>query len=246
MLILGHRGASKAHPENTLEAFAAAYEGGAQGLEFDVRADVNGVPVLSHDRSLLRRARKLRNVDELTVAELKKLDVGNGYAMPTLAEALEFCGGRGFLDIEVKQPGIERAVLDELASYRGAWAISSFEWDSLAAFRALDRDVDLWLLTKKFNDELFDAAKRLNASTIAMKHTQLNEASVARTRQKGLSVFAWTVNDAGEAQRLADLGIDALCTDVPELLYMLGDSEGSKASSAVLIGGDDAVRRRGN
>jgi glycerophosphoryl diester phosphodiesterase len=46
MLILGHRGASKAHPENTLQAFAAAYEGGAQGLEFDVRADANGVPAI--------------------------------------------------------------------------------------------------------------------------------------------------------------------------------------------------------
>ena len=71
VLILGHRGASKAHPENTLQAFAAAYEGGAQGLEFDVRADVNGVPVISHDRSLERRASDARNVDELTVDELK-------------------------------------------------------------------------------------------------------------------------------------------------------------------------------
>jgi len=225
MLILGHRGASKAHPENTLQAFAAAYEGGAQGLEFDVRADVNGVPVLSHDRSLLRRAHKRRNVDELTVAELKSFNVGNGYTMPTLAEALEFCGGRGFLDIEVKLPGIEHAVLKELEGYRGSWAISSFEWDSLAAFRALDRSVDLWLLANKFNDDLFETARRISASTIAMKHTQLNEASVARARQQGLGVMGWTVNDAGEAQRLADLGVDALCTDVPELLYMLGGAK---------------------
>jgi glycerophosphoryl diester phosphodiesterase len=222
MLILGHRGASKAHPENTLQAFAAAYEGGAQGLEFDVRADVNGVPVISHDRSLERRAGDPRNVDELQVEELKGLDVGNGYRLPTLAETLELCGGRGFLDIEVKQAGIEQHVLNELAGYRGAWAISSFDWNSLAAFRRLDHNVQLWLLAMQFNDALFDTARQLAAKGVAMHHSQLNEASVASLRQKGLSVLAWTVNDAGEAQRLADLGIDALCTDIPELLYMMG------------------------
>lgn len=225
MLILGHRGASKAHPENTLQAFAAAYEGGAQGLEFDVRADVNGVPVLSHDRSLERRAGDRRNVDELTVEELKSFDVGNGYRIPTLAETLELCGGRGFLDIEVKQAGIEQAVLDELAGYRGAWAISSFDWSSLAAFRKLDPNVELWLLAMQFNDALFDTARQIAARGVAMHHSQLNEASVSSTRQRGLGVLAWTVNDAGEAQRLADLGIDALCTDVPELLYMLGGAK---------------------
>jgi glycerophosphoryl diester phosphodiesterase len=225
MLILGHRGASKAHPENTLEAFAAAYEGGAQGLEFDVRADVNGVPVLSHDRSLERRAGDPRNVDELTVEELKTLDMGQGYRMPTLAETLELCGGRGFLDIEVKQAGIEQAVLNDLSGYRGAWAISSFDWSSLAAFRKLDRNVELWSLAMQFNDALFDTARQIAAKGVAMHHSQLNESSVASCREKGLGVLAWTVNDAGEAQRLADLGIDALCTDVPELLYMLGGAK---------------------
>ncbi len=225
MLILGHRGASKAHPENTLEAFAAAYEGGAQGLEFDVRADVNGVPVISHDRSLERRAGDPRNVDELTVEELKTLDVGNGYSMPTLEETLELAGGRGFLDVEVKQAGIEAAVLKELAGYRGAWAISSFDWSSLVSFRKLDRTVELWLLAVQFNDALFDTARQISAKGVAMHHSQLNEASVASARQKGLGVLGWTVNDAGEAQRLTDLGIDALCTDVPELLYMLGGAK---------------------
>ncbi|MEZ4625957.1 MAG: glycerophosphodiester phosphodiesterase family protein [Thermomicrobiales bacterium] len=129
MLILGHRGASSAHPENTLEAFAAAYEGGAQGLEFDVRGDANNVPVLSHDRSLERRAGDARNVEELTVAELKSLDVGQGYKIPTFAEALTLAGGRGFLDIEVKQAGIEKEILAAVKGYRGQWGISCFDWD---------------------------------------------------------------------------------------------------------------------
>ena len=222
MLILGHRGASSAHPENTLEAFAAAYEGGAQGLEFDVRGDANNVPVLSHDRSLQRRAGDARNVDELTVAELKTLDVGQGYKIPTFAEALTLAGGRGFLDIEVKQAGIEREILEAVKGYRGQWGISCFDWDCLATFRSLDRDVKLWLLAINFSDSLFETASKLGTVGIAMHHSQLNEATMAQAANAGLSVIAWTVNDAAEAQRLADLGCYGLCTDVPELLYMIG------------------------
>jgi glycerophosphoryl diester phosphodiesterase len=222
MLVLGHRGASAAHPENTLEAFAAAYEGGAQGLEFDVRGDVNNVPVVSHDRSLERRAGDPRNVDELTIEELKTLDVGQGYHLPTLAEALTLAGGRGFLDIEVKQPGIEKEILAALNGYRGQWGISSFDWSTLETFRSLDRGVELWLLSMSFSDSLISTAAKLNAVGIAMHHSQLNEASMAQAEEAGLSVIAWTVNDAAEAQHLADLGCFALCTDVPELLYMTG------------------------
>ena len=222
MLILGHRGASSAHPENTLEAFAAAYEGGAQGLEFDVRGDSANVPVLSHDRSLERRAGDPRNVDELPLAELKTFDVGQGYHMPTLAEALALAGGRGFLDIEVKQAGIEREILAVLDGYRGQWGISSFDWVSLETFRSLNREVKLWLLATNFSGAVFETAARLNAIGIAMHHSQLNESTMAQCGEAGLSVIAWTVNDAAEAQRLADLGVHAICTDVPELLYMIG------------------------
>lgn len=222
MLILGHRGASSAHPENTLEAFAAAYEGGANGLEFDVRGDRNNVPVLSHDRSLERRANDGRNVDELTVDDLKRLDVGQGYKLPTLAEALSLVGGRGFLDIEVKQAGIEREILDVLTGYRGDWGISCFDWDCLATFRSLDSDIKLWLLSTHVSDALFETARSLNAIGLALHHSQINEAAMARANGAGLSVIAWTVNDAAEAQRLADLGCFGLCTDVPELLYMIG------------------------
>lgn len=222
MLILGHRGASSAHPENTLEAFAAAYEGGANGIEFDVRADANNLPVISHDRSLTRRAGDPRNVDELTVEELKMLNVGQGYRMPTLAETLTLAGGRGFLDIEVKQAGIEREVLDAMTGYRGDWGISSFDWDCLGAFRAIDRNVKLWLVARTFSDSLYRTARDLHAVGIAMHHNSLNEAAMTQCGEAGLSVIGWTVNDAAEAQRLADLGCFALCTDVPELLFMIG------------------------
>jgi glycerophosphoryl diester phosphodiesterase len=219
MLILGHRGASVAEPENTLESFAAAFNAGADGLEFDVRTSLDGVPVLSHDRShdrsLERRAGDARNIDEMTLAEIKTIDAGRGYRVPTLAETLELCAGRGFLDIEVKQPGIEQQVLDTLEGYAGAWAISSFDWHSLVEFRRRSATIELWPLAVQFSDALFDVAAEIGATGIAMHHSQIDEVTSAGCENQRFQLIAWTVNDREEADRLRTLGIFALCTDVP-------------------------------
>lgn len=221
MLILGHRGASKAHPENTLVAFAAAYDAGADGLEWDVHATADGVPVLTHDRSLARRTGEDRNVDEMSLDEVKKLNAGNGEQIPTFAEALALCAGRGYLDIEVKQSGIEKPVLDALAAYEGAWGISSFDWSSLVAFRDLSDAADLWLLAIQTNPALFETASRINAKGVALHFSAINAERVTELHKAGLQIFAWTVNDEAEAKRLNDLGIEGLITDVPETIKPL-------------------------
>ena len=221
VLILGHRGASKAHPENTLAAFAAAYDAGADGLEWDVHATADGVPVLTHDRSLARRTGDDRNVDEVTLEQIKQLDAGNGETIPTFAEALALCAGRGYLDIEVKQAGIETAVLDVLKDYEGAWGISSFDWTSLVTFRELSADAELWLLAMKTDQSLFETAARINAKGVALHFSAIIAESAAALNDAKLQIFAWTVNDPDEAKRLDNMGIEGLITDVPETIKPL-------------------------
>ena len=221
MLILGHRGASKAHPENTLIAFQAAYEANADGLEWDVHATSDGIPVLTHDRSLARRTGDVREVDMVTLDELKALDAGGGQQIPTLAEALALCDGRGYLDIEVKQSGIEQRVLDDLADYKGAWGISSFDWSSLVAFRELSDTAELWLLSIQVNRSLLETAERIHSKGVALYFQAIDAQTVAVLHGAGLQIFAWTVNDEAEAKRLADLGIEGLITDVPETIKPL-------------------------
>ena len=48
-LVLGHRGASHACPENTLAAFAQARAFGADGVELDVRRTADDRLVVHHD-----------------------------------------------------------------------------------------------------------------------------------------------------------------------------------------------------
>ena len=51
-LVFGHRGASAAAPENTVEAFSKARALGADGVELDVRRSADGVLMVHHDAEI--------------------------------------------------------------------------------------------------------------------------------------------------------------------------------------------------
>ena len=78
-LIIGHRGASALAPENTLAAFARAFDDGADGIELDVRLARDGVPVVIHDPSLSHTGRLKARVARLTSESLGQTDVGSSF-----------------------------------------------------------------------------------------------------------------------------------------------------------------------
>jgi glycerophosphoryl diester phosphodiesterase len=52
-------------------------------------------------------------------------------------------------------------------------------------------------------------------------HTDINPQSVAEARALGLKLGAWTVDDPAVMRTLVALGLDAICTDRPDLLAAL-------------------------
>ena len=124
-LRLAHRGDSRRAPENTLAAFLAAIAvPGCDGLEFDVRASADGVPVVIHDETLKRVQGVNARVDELSAEALER------HGVPSLADVLAAVPRRAFLDVELKlYPG--RGAVDALTAGRGPGleraVISSFE-----------------------------------------------------------------------------------------------------------------------
>ncbi|HEV7903027.1 MAG TPA: glycerophosphodiester phosphodiesterase family protein [Pyrinomonadaceae bacterium] len=80
-LVVGHRGASKVAPENTLAAFERALFDGADGIEFDVRLARDSVPVVIHDATL-RRTSALHldaPIASLSSAALSAIDAGTWF-----------------------------------------------------------------------------------------------------------------------------------------------------------------------
>jgi glycerophosphoryl diester phosphodiesterase len=218
-LIYAHRGSSALHPENTLRAFRHALTVGVGGIELDVHATVDGIPVVIHDRDVKRTTDGSGYVDEISLTSLRTFDAGDGERVPTLAEALELVGGACHLDIEIKRNRIERAILDVLAQHpETRWAISSFDWDTLRTVRRLDPEAELWPLGEQFDDELIAVAAELGSPAVALFAGAYTPESARKLRGAGLRVMVWTVNDVSEARRVGDLGAFALCTDDPERL----------------------------
>jgi glycerophosphoryl diester phosphodiesterase len=219
MRIYAHRGTSATDPENTLRAFRRALEIGADGIELDVHATSDHIPVIIHDRNVARTTNGQGNVDELPLVALSQLDAGDGETVPTFDAVLNLVGDRLHLDVEIKQAGIEREVLAVLARHPNArWAISSFDWNILRAIRSLSADAELWLLAISVGDELFTTARELNATAVALHALAYTKESSARLTDAGLDVVIWTVNDVAGAARVRDLGAAGLCTDDPEAI----------------------------
>src|SRR5215211_5905099 len=217
MLIYAHRGASANHPENTLRAFRHALAVGVDGIELDVHATADGIPVVIHDRDVGRTTDGAGFVDDIPLARLETFDAGDGERVPTLAEVLALVGDAALLDVEIKGTGIERAVLDVLAQYPAVtWAISSFAWDTLRAVRRLDPFAEVWPLAERVGDDLLAIAAELASPIVSLFTGAYTAETAARLHNAGLRAVVWTVNDPREARRVTDLGAFALCTDDPQ------------------------------
>src|SRR6186997_3719857 len=92
--VICHRGASEFAHENTLEAYRATFELGADGNEIDIRRTKDGVLVCFHDDMLDRILDVYGDASELTWDELKKARYrnpgrfGEQCRIPTLVEVL--------------------------------------------------------------------------------------------------------------------------------------------------------------
>ena len=136
--------------------------------------------------------------------------------MPTFEEVVALVNGRLDFDVEIKSRDCEAAVLDVLARHPNTKAaISSFEWDVLANVRALDPEMELWVLTHFVTDETISAGRRVGATTLALEYFAISETSMEQARNAGFEVMAWTVNDPALVGPLLDAGVTNLISDDP-------------------------------
>ena len=229
-LVLGHRGASADAPENTLAAFRLAVEQGADGVELDVWRCRSGEVVVAHDEDLLRVAGSPLRIPDAGLRDLRAVDVGawkgrrwSGERIPLLAEVLEALPG-AVVNVELKSRGrdlgLARAAAEVVWRARaGARVIvSSFDWRLVAAFRLASPDVATGLLfdaTRAWNLRVWAGIRSLRPAAV---HPDLALATDERVRAwtaRGLAVNVWTVDDPGEAARLARAGAAALISNAP-------------------------------
>jgi glycerophosphoryl diester phosphodiesterase len=222
--IISHAACKGHAPENTLLGVRRAIELGADGIEIDVHASRDGVPVLIHDETVDRTTDGSGAVSQMTLARLRRLDAGDGERVPTLAEALDLTRGRVILVVEVKQAGIERRVLRVVRDQKALndCVVHSFNPQVVSRFRALEPALPAALLTAGLNvadwDQLFAFALSLSAQGVSVFFPKVDAGLVRRARLRELSFYTWTVNEIDDMRRMRDCGVDAIITDYPDRL----------------------------
>ena len=224
MRLIAHRGRSAAgHPDNTLAAFAAALDEGADMVECDVHRLADGSLACFHDDTIVGLP-----LAELSHAELETLA---GFAVPRLEEVAQLCRDRGAgLDLELKAGGCAVDALAAVAGLDDLW-VKAFHDEIVREVLAAQPDVHVGLLLgvprgglRLRLSELFPA-RRLRACSarfVAPNWRLLRLGFLRRMRRAGFPVLAWTVNDFRQAQALASAGVAAIATDRPaELRPML-------------------------
>lgn len=248
--LLAHRGLAVDAPENTLLAFLKALAAGATYLETDVHASKDGVAVLSHDPNLRRTAGRKLKVSDLTLKELRAIDLGEGQTFSTLAELLDaFPEARFNIDIkslDAAKPAAE-AILKARAT--GRVLITSFNRKRRhAAVRLMPGvasspspgEIMIAVLGAKLRISVLVrfAFRHVTAVQVPVRGAGIRIATrgvIKRFHAAGLEVHIWTINDVATMKRLLDLGVDGLFTDRIDLaLGLLGKTtpiEGSAASA---------------
>jgi len=227
-LVLGHRGARHAAPENTFAAFELARTEGADGIELDVRLDAEGNVIVLHDPALTRvtGGASTERAQDVPLARLLTLDVGGGERVPLLRDVLHWVREQdACVNVELKsdlrdRAGLVRRVAELLArepELSERVLLSSFHPGMvLALARALPGFDVNWLVHAK--QRVFRGAPAwhcLGAAGVNPEHTLLSLGRVRAWRRQGALLGTWTVNDPQLAAAYAAFGVDAVISDCP-------------------------------
>lgn len=233
--IIGHRGGSESAPENTLAAFRSGFADGADGVELDFRCTSDGRLIVSHDATLKRCGGVDLEISHTTFDELRKVNIadwgkwrGRGFnePVPTLDEALATLppGRRFYLHCYTGRLEIHKVRDAILRSHVRPEDITliCFERGPCATFKKLlPQSKALWLLsrnatqaTEESIQQWIRAAQDDHLDGLSFNYQfPLTKELAQKLHSVGLEVHAWTVNDAGVAQRLVGVGIDSVTTD---------------------------------
>ncbi|HLJ53643.1 MAG TPA: glycerophosphodiester phosphodiesterase [Chthonomonadaceae bacterium] len=224
---VGHRGAPREFPANTMRGFHRAVELGCEMVECDVRRAACGALVLAHDPIVADRNGRAFTVGNLTANALARLDLGAGEGVPELTVLTEWAAGRCAVmaDMKCDDDGVEKAVEAALSPLgRDAKLVAGAGAASRARFRAIDSHLPLSLsLDALSSDHEFDILlAAADTEAVTWHFRLLTPARIEALHARGIQVYAWTVDDPAAMTQLAEFGTDGIISNRPDLLAGVG------------------------
>ena len=217
---IGHRGAKRELPENTLAAFRRAFERGADAVELDVHATRDRVVVIHHDPELGADFGPLggRAIAGLDWIDLEGMGMPSDLAVPTLAQLLAIVPTSATAYVEIKGERIEGLVADVIRASPTRCAVHSFDHEAVRRMREIAPEIPRGILFDRPPADVVASMVETGARDVWPEWRLIDRALVDRVHEAGGRVIAWTVNRADAAADLAAIGVDGLCTDDVRLL----------------------------
>lgn len=238
VVIIAHRGASHVAPENTLAAIKKAIELGAEYAEVDVYQTKDGELVLLHDEKLERTTSIKGKIWDLTLEELKQLDIGSwfgkefkGEPIPTLREAIQLVKGKIKLNIEIKikreEPEIVQKVIGLIRAeeFEKDCVVTSFDRKTVEEVKKIAPDIETgFIFDKEYPAGIFEGSW----DALCCDYRLVNREFVRKARESKKIVYAWTANSRRVMRKLIDLKIDGIITNRPGLLKKVLSKQSKK------------------
>jgi len=221
MKVFAHRGASGNYPENTKSAIKAALDIEVNGIEVDLQSAKDAYVVI-HDSWLDRTTNGQGKVSNYTLAQLKSLDAGQGEQIPSLQDLFSWNNHQTLLNIELKHT-FELAKLVSTINYnlsngkisKENLLISSYDHHQLKFMKHELSWLKIGALTSSIPLDYAKFAQDLNAFSIHIDKDFINQNFVNDAHQRGLKVYAYTVDKIEDIKLMYELGVNGIFTNFP-------------------------------
>jgi glycerophosphoryl diester phosphodiesterase len=216
MRVLAHRGASGTAFENSLAAFREARRLGADGVELDIHATVDGQFLVHHDPNV----HGLGPIRDLVLSEARGHRLPNGEGIPTLAEAFaELEGLEVWVEVKALPSRFDAALLGILAGRDAALTgVHSFDHRIIARLGSARPELRRGILSVAYPVDPIAPLTAAGATALWQEWHLIDPELVKAVRRMGGEVIAWTVPDHVTAHQLAEFGVAAVCGNYPDRL----------------------------
>lgn len=222
-LVIGHRGTPTIALENTRESFRRAIAGGADAVETDVHVTADGHVVCLHDDNLLRVAGIAASIGQLRFEEARAhlpallrfsdfLDITRGFPVIVDVKHATAADLDAFIPVVIKRDALSRSLF------------SAYTPEIARLIRQRSSEAAIGTFFPEGGDCL-DSARKIGASFIRVLPHDYTAQKIASIRDAGFGTIAVaaplssfkTASDSQALRQIAELQIDSVITDTPEL-----------------------------
>lgn len=221
--VVGHRGGPEdTAVENSMEAVEQSITAGAGYVEMDIQRTRDGQYVVFHDENFSRFTHERRAVHEMTLAEIRELDLGeksngrfNNVRVPTLEELLERTRGRIGIFLELKGRSADQQMADDAVAavkrhdMLDRVVVISLKYELITGIEERHPEVTSgFIYFLSFGD-----TAHLVGDYLILEEDAATSDTITQIHEAGKRAAVWTVNTEESMQKFVNWPVDAVITD---------------------------------